>query len=106
MDALARMVMTKMGQDVVVGDYYVFIGRTRREIRCLQWDGRGFGFYFKRLEREQSRCTAPWCVRNDGVMRLDPSEMRLLLEGSEWVGRVCLSAVPPVSERTARNSIS
>ncbi len=97
-DALARLAVEKMGQDIVSGDYYVFVNRRRRTIRALQWDGTGFVVYFKQIEGAQ--CMAPWvCVRSDGLLRLAAQDLWLLLEGSEWVGHVTLSPLPPAATR-------
>ncbi|MFL5298753.1 MAG: IS66 family insertion sequence element accessory protein TnpB [Anaeromyxobacteraceae bacterium] len=70
--------------------------------RSCTGDGTGLCVFAKRLE--QGRFTAPW--RTDGTAaRLTTTELTLLLEGSEFAGKIALS--PPVFElRTATAQVS
>jgi len=98
-DGLANLVASKMHKDSLSGNYFVFLSRNRRRIKVLQWDGTGFCIYYKRLEKGQF--VAPWLAGQGGnSIRLTVNELLLLLEGSEWVGRVSLSPEPLVLNRT------
>jgi len=90
-DALSALVQQGLGRDPLCGDLFLFVSRDRRRAKVLYWDGTGLCVFAKRLER--GRFSAPW--RTDGkVARLTVSELTLLLEGSEVVGRIALSPPP------------
>jgi len=88
-DSLAALVVGAMGKDALSGEMYVFVGRDRRRAKVLYWDGTGLCVFSKRLEK--GRFAAPWRHARDGVFRMTTSELSLLIEGSEFVGRLALS---------------
>jgi transposase len=91
-DSLAVLVGSAMQRDVMAGDLYVFVGKDRRRAKVLYWDGTGLCVFAKRLER--GGFAAPWKHAKDGALRMTMSELALLLEGSEFVGRLALSPPP------------
>jgi transposase len=91
-DTLAVLVKSELGRQVLSGDVFVFVGKTRRRAKVLYWDGTGLCLFAKRLEK--GRFAAPWQRRVDGPLRWTMSELALFLEGSELVGRVPLSPEP------------
>jgi len=100
-DVLTRLIVTKMGHDIAQGDYFLFINVSRQRLRVLHWDGTAFDVYVKQLR--SGRFMAPWMgVRGDTVMRLVADELALMLDGSEWAGRVTLSPAAPISARTTQ----
>jgi transposase len=91
-DALSALVVQGLGRDVLSGDLFLFVSKNRRRAKVLYWDGTGLCVFTKRLEK--GRFAAPW-ERTDGQqLRLTMSELALLLEGSDLVGRVPLSPPP------------
>ena len=84
-NTLSRLVM-ELGHDVVAGDAFVFVGKRRRRAKVLWFDGTGLCRLAKRIEK--GRFAAVW-----ERAELTWSELVLLLEGNEEVGRVALS--PP-----------
>ena len=97
-DTLAVLVKRDLGREVLSGDVFVFVGKTRRRAKVLYWDGTGLCLFAKRLEK--GRFAAPWLRRTDGPLRWTMSELSLFLEGSELVGRMPLSPEPwtPLAE--------
>jgi transposase len=91
-DTLAVLVKKELRREVLSGDVFVFVGKTRRRAKVLYWDGTGLCLFAKRLEK--GRFAAPWQGRTEGVLRWTMSELSLFLEGSELVGRVPLSPEP------------
>jgi transposase len=91
-DTLAVLVKTGLGREVLSGDVFVFVGKTRRRAKVLYWDGTGLCLFAKRLEK--GRFAAPWERRAEGALRWTMSELSLFLEGSELVGRIALSPEP------------
>jgi len=95
-DTLAVLVRNDLGRDVLAGDVFVFVGKTRRRAKVLYWDGTGLCLFAKRLEK--GRFAAPWQARTEGALRWTMSELSLFLEGSELVGRIALSPEPWLPE--------
>jgi transposase len=91
-DTLAALVAGVMGKDPLAGDLYLFVSRNRRRAKVLYWDGTGLCLFAKRLEK--GRFAAPWKHARDGALRMTHSELALLLEGSEFVGKLPLSPAP------------
>lgn len=91
-DSLAALVVGAMGRDLLAGDLYVFVGKDRRRAKVIYWDGTGLCVFAKRLEK--GRFAAPWKHARDGSLRMTMSELALLLEGSEFVGKLALSPAP------------
>ncbi len=84
-DSLAALVVDAMGRDVLTGDLFLFVGGRRTRAKVLYFDGTGMCIFQKRLAR--GHFVAPWL----GQGELSESELQLLLEGAEMVGRVALS---------------
>jgi transposase len=81
-----------MGRDVLSGELYLFINKTRRRAKVLYFDGTGLCVLSKRLEK--GLFAAPWARGGDGPLQLTMSELMLWLEGSELVGRMRISPPP------------
>lgn len=97
-NTLSALVL-ELGQDVVAGDAFVFVGKCRRRSKVLWFDGTGLCLLAKRLERGRF---APVWERAE----LTSSELVLFLEGSEAVGRMTLSPPPFSLERDGRATFS
>jgi transposase len=91
-DTLSALVRSVLGRDVLSGEVFVFVGKTRRRAKVLYWDGTGLCLFSKRLEK--GRFAAPWEGGREGALRWTMSELSLFLEGSELVGRIRLSPEP------------
>lgn len=91
-DTLGAIVRVAMAREILDGELFVFVGRRRRTAKCLWWDGTGFCVLAKRMSK--GRFLAPWERPGEGSIALTTSELSLLLEGSELVGRVPLSPAP------------
>jgi transposase len=91
-DALSLLVAEGLGRDVLSGDLFLFVSKNRRRAKVLYWDGTGLCVFAKRLEK--GRFAAPWDRAEGQALQLTVSELALLLEGSELVGRVPLSPAP------------
>jgi transposase len=90
-DGLFALVTRELGRDVLAGDVFLFVSKTRRRAKVLLWDGTGLCIYAKRLER--GRFTAPW-MQGQQALEMTMSELALLLEGSKLAGKVALSPAP------------
>ena len=50
-EGLFNLASTVLGRKVFDGDIFVFIGRTRKRVKLLWWDGTGLCILAKRLTR-------------------------------------------------------
>jgi transposase len=91
-DTLGALVRGPMSRDLLSGDIFLFVGKTKKRAKAIYWDGTGLCVFAKRLEK--GRFYAPWERRRNEVIVWTTSELALFLEGSDVVGRVALS--PPI----------
>ncbi len=77
-DGLSALVR-RLGQDVFDGHLYVFISRNAEQVRVLTWERGGFVLYAKRLERGRFR--RPKVEPGQSTVKLDATELTLLLDG-------------------------
>jgi transposase len=100
-DALSVLVASGLRRELLSGDVFLFVGKTRRRAKGLYWDGTGLCLFCKRLEK--GRFAAPWERPGKGTIEWTMSELSLFFEGSEIVGRVRLSPEPYTdADRRAR----
>ncbi|WP_206079589.1 IS66 family insertion sequence element accessory protein TnpB [Polyangium spumosum] len=97
-DTLTALVIQGLRRDVMSGDLFVFVSRTRQRAKVLYWDGTGLCLFAKRLAK--GYFAAPWTRAGDGPLVLTTSELALLLEGSDLIARMPLS--PPAYAPTNR----
>ncbi len=62
------------------GALFVFCNRSRNRVKILEWEGNGFGLYFKRLEKGHFRWPNPG---EDATMTLSGEELSILLGGAK-----------------------
>ncbi|WP_426745953.1 IS66 family insertion sequence element accessory protein TnpB [Myxococcus faecalis] len=90
-DGLSALVEQQLGQQLLKGDVFLFVGRCRRRAKVLHFDGTGLVLLTKRLFR--GRFARPWSQEGAQAVELTVSELSLFLEGCELAGRWKLS--PP-----------
>ena len=88
-DSLSALVTGHLRKSITSGDVFVFIGKTRRRVKALYFDGTGLCLLCKRLMT--GHFAAPWTRPGSGPIELTMSELALLIEGSELVMRARLS---------------
>jgi transposase len=76
-NGLAQIANEKKSDRVFSGDYFVFLGKTRRVMKVLYWDHTGFCLWVKRLEED----SFPWTRKHKGVLTIERERFRLLLKG-------------------------
>jgi transposase len=82
-DTLASLVRSRVGEDPLSGDAFVFVGRRRNRLKVLLWDGSGFWLLVKRLERGSFAVPAVALSGDEGAVVVSEIEWRLLLSGIE-----------------------
>lgn len=78
-DGLSAIVRHSLEQDVMTGDYFVFINRAKDRCKVLCWDRDGFALWAKRLER--GRFQLPGCDPDAAVTEIDPTTLAMILGG-------------------------
>ena len=76
-NGLAALIKDEMRADPFSGVIYVFRARRADRIKLLYWDGTGVVLVAKTLEQGSFR----WPKIQDGVMRLNASQLTALLDG-------------------------
>lgn len=79
-EGLAALVKEALRLDPFSGTIFVFRSKRADRVKILTWDGTGLVLYWKRLENGVFR----WPPVCDGVMRLTPGQISILLEGMDW----------------------
>ena len=49
-DGLSGLITNELKMPIESGDVFIFLNRRQTHIKLLQWEGDGFGMYYKRLE--------------------------------------------------------
>jgi transposase len=93
-DGLGALVEQHLGGQLLKGDVFLFVGKSRRRAKVLYFDGTGLVLLTKRLF--QSRFARPWPDKGATSVELTVAELSLFLEGCELAGRWKLS--PPAFE--------
>lgn len=74
-DGLSGIVTSSMHKNVLSGDVFIFINRSRNRMKLLQWQQGGFVLYYKRLERGTFE---NFITRGDEILWTD---LVMLIEG-------------------------
>lgn len=90
-DGLSALVEQQLGGQLLTGDVFLFVGKSRKRAKVLYFDGTGLVLLTKRLYR--GRFARPWAEEGAATVELTASELSLFLEGCELAGRWKLS--PP-----------
>jgi transposase len=80
MDSLAVLVSETLRDNPFSGSFFVFRSKRADRIKILAWDGTGLCLYSKRLEIRGFT----WPPIRDGSITLSPSQLALLIDGSDW----------------------
>ena len=94
-NTLSMLVEHEMKRDLLEGDLFLFVSKSRKRAKVLYFDGTGLCLFAKRLEK--GKFPAPWKMRK---LQLTLSELSLFIEGSSAV-RQALS--PPVLRKVDLN---
>ena len=76
------MVQQHLDQDVFSGYLFVFVSRLGNRVKILFWDNGGFVLLYKRLEKGRFRL--PPLPEEQATVRLEPSQLALLLDGIDY----------------------
>jgi len=49
-DGLAALIRTELEKDIVSGDIFIFLNRTRSMVKALVYENKGFSIFYRRLD--------------------------------------------------------
>jgi transposase len=79
-DGLAALVQETLGEDPFSGTIFIFRAKRADRVKILAWDGSGLALFWKRLEHGAFK----WPPVTNGVMRLTPAQLAVLVDGMDW----------------------
>ena len=79
-DGLAALVQETLEEDTFSGTIFIFRAKRADRVKILAWDGSGLALFWKRLEHGAFK----WPPVSDGVMRLTPAQLAVLIDGMDW----------------------
>ena len=82
-DGLGAIVRNQWKVDIYGGHLFVFVGRRADRCKILFWDRGGFVLYYKRFERGRFR--VPKVTADASSVRIDATELAMLLDGIDVV---------------------
>ncbi len=78
-DGLCGLVSSRLGQNPMSGDVFIFMNKPRNRIKLLKWESGGFVLFYKRLEKGTFELPA---VQNSVVSQLiDYGELAMIITG-------------------------
>ena len=77
---LSALVQTKLEQNPLSGQVFIFRGRRGDLIKLIWFDGDGLCLFAKRLERGRFI----WPQATEGTVSLTRAQLSMLLEGIDW----------------------
>lgn len=99
-EGLSNEVRSVLAGDPLSGHVFLFLNRTRSQVKMLVWTRGGFTIVHKRLER--GRFTFPARVSADAArVEIDAHELAMLLEGLAVAGTRSAVRWSPPSSRAA-----
>jgi len=78
-ERLSYLIREEMGKNIDVGDLFLFLGKNRRRLKALRFDGSGLVLLTKRMEKKKGFMN----VRDlEGRTEISHQELELILHGS------------------------
>lgn len=78
-DSLCGIITGIMLTDALSADIYIFINRRRTQLKLLQWEGDGFGLYYKRLEK--GTFEIPATEENQLFTTITSAQLKMIFQG-------------------------
>jgi transposase len=94
-NTLSALVEQELKRNILTGDLFLFVNKTRKRAKVLYFDGTGLCVLAKRLDK--GKFAAIWNRKSERGIEMSPTELALFIEGSEFVGRHNLS--PPLLQQ-------
>ncbi len=78
-ERLSFLIREEMGKNIDIGDLFLFLGRNKRRLKGLRFDGSGLVLFTKRMEKKKGFMG----VKDlEGRIEISHQELELILHGS------------------------
>lgn len=78
-ERLGYLIREEMGKNIEIGDLFLFLGKNRRRLKALRFDGSGLILLTKRMEKKKGFMN----VKDlEGRAEISHQELELILHGS------------------------
>lgn len=78
-ERLSYLIREEMGKNIDIGDLFLFLGKNRRRLKALRFDGSGLILLTKRMEKKKGFMN----VKDlEGRVEINHQELELILHGS------------------------
>lgn len=78
-ERLSYLVREEMEKDIDIGDLFLFLGKNRRRLKALRFDGSGLILFAKRMEKKNGFMNV---LDLEGRVEINHQELELILHGS------------------------
>lgn len=78
-DGLCGLVSSRLGQNPMSGDVFIFVNRPRNRIKLLRWESGGFVLFYKRLEG--GTIELPLTKKDRLVSQIEYGELAMIVAG-------------------------
>jgi transposase len=76
---LTGIIRGELGRDPLSGDVFIFFNRHRDQVKLLQFEGDGYGIFYKRLE--QGTFELPVCCSDQADALISWQDLQFVLQG-------------------------
>ena len=77
-DSLCGVVRDEFKMNPLSGDVFIFLSRSRRRVKLLQWQKDGYAVYYKRLEKGTFEVPI---IEKDQAAFISSQQLMLIMEG-------------------------
>jgi len=78
-DGLSGIVTNELKMEMEVNDVFIFLNKRRTHLKAVQWEGDGFGLYYKRLEA--GTFELPTVTMDGNHSTITARQLMLILQG-------------------------
>jgi transposase len=78
-DGLAALIRTELNKDIINGDVFIFVNRTRSMIKVFVYEQKGFSIFYRRLD--EGSFQLPAIVGEDISYRMSAEQIMYMLSG-------------------------
>ena len=78
-ERLSYLIREEMGKNIDIGDLFLFLGKNRRRLKAIRFDGSGLVLSTKRIEKKKGFMN----IKDlEGRLEISHEELELILHGS------------------------
>ena len=78
-DGLAALIRTELDKDIINGDVFIFLNRSRSTLKLFLYENKGFSIYYRRLD--EGSFQLPLISSNHVSYKMSVEQMMYMLSG-------------------------